>query len=62
MSTSVEYDVTLVFTDGTYKNKVITVNGAESAIMSALIDARMAKSSNTFYGKLLSKTAVPVKE
>lgn len=46
------FDVTIRFTDGTYRNKVRARNKSVAHAM-ALTDARMASPCSTFYGKEL---------
>ena len=46
------FDVTIRFTDGTYRNKVRARNKSVAHAM-ALTDARMASPCNTYYGKEL---------
>lgn len=46
------FDVTIRFTDGTYRNKVRARNKNVAYAM-ALTDARMASPCSTFYGKEL---------
>ncbi|OEZ50304.1 hypothetical protein JAB1_14190 [Janthinobacterium sp. MP5059B] len=46
------FDVTIHFTDGTYRNKVRARNKSVAHAM-ALTDARMASPCSTFYGKEL---------
>jgi hypothetical protein len=47
-----DFDVTIRFTDGTYRNKVRARNKSVAHAM-ALTDARMASPCSTFYGKEL---------
>ena len=53
------FAVTLRFADGEYKGTA-SADTEAAAIHLAVVDARMGSPFNTFFGKLLEKSAVPI--